>query len=213
MKSSMKGMLAAAVACAAMAAVGCSGSDDPAPGGTSSSGSSGATSSSSGSSGSSGASSSSGSSGATGSLYERLGKKEGIAKAVSAIVAEELKDEEIKSYFYFQIVKQEGPTPAQIEECLVNQLGSAAGGPEAEVKYPTMVSGGFMCRSMIDAHKRLSIPAGVFDKFIMIAGGVLKSAGVAEADITTIANVLVGTKADVAQDTKRQTGPFVPPEG
>lgn len=167
---------------AAVAVAGCSSDDSSTPSGNTSSG------------------------GTTGTLYERLGKKDGIAKAVDAIVQEELKDPEIASYFFFQTTAAAGhPTPAQIEECLTNQLGAAAGGPE---KYPTTVSGGFTCRSMVATHAKLGIPNGVFDKFVTIAAGVLKTAGVADADITTVGGVLVGTKGDVVTDTTRDGGAF-----
>jgi hypothetical protein len=56
-------------------------------------------------------------SGPASTLYERLGKIDGIRGAVKAIVVEELKNDNIKSYFFFQL-KGESPTPADIEECL-----------------------------------------------------------------------------------------------
>jgi len=147
------------------------------------------------------------------SLYDRLGKHDGIAKAVGAIVAEELKDPEIASYFFFQVqtpVPAGHPTAGQIEECLVAQLGNAAGGPET---YPMTASGGFQCRGMTAAHAKLGIPDGVFTKFLTIAAGVLKSAGVADADIEKVGGVLEGARVQVVQDHTRQTGSFVPPTG
>jgi hemoglobin len=146
-------------------------------------------------------------------LYKRLGGHDGLAKAVDAIVAEELKDPEIASYFYFQV---QNPVPAghpsadQIKECLVAQLGAASGGPE---KYPFTTSTGFECRGMTAAHAKLGIPDGVFTKFLTIAAGVLKSAGVMDADIKTVGGVLDSTRTQVAQDKSRQTGSFVPPKG
>ena len=145
---------------------------------------------------------------AKGTLYERLGKKEGIAKALTAIVDAALMNPDVASYFFFQVqdpVPAGHPTRAQIEECLTLQLSAAAGGPET---YPATVSGGFTCRSMAAAHAGLGIPPGTFDDFVTIAAGVLKGAGVADEDIGTIGTVLVGTKADVAQDTSRERGPF-----
>jgi len=47
------------------------------------------------------------------------------------------------------------------------------------------------------SHVALHIPGATFDKFVMIAAGVLKSAGVADADIQTIGGVLNGTKTDI----------------
>jgi len=136
-------------------------------------------------------------SGGTATLYDRLGKKEGIATAVHAIVVEELKDAEIAAFFAPQMqtpVPAGRPSATQIEECLVLQLGNAAGGPET---YPAAVSGGFQCRDMKTSHAGLGISSATFDKFVTIAAGVLKKAGVADADITTIGSVLNGTKADI----------------
>jgi hypothetical protein len=128
----------------------------------------------------------------TDNLYTRLGEHSGIRTAIDAIVAEELKDAEIASFF--GAVGTAGhPTKDQIAACFTDLLGKAAGGPEA---YPTMESG-FQCRSMTAAHAGLHIPAPTFDKFVVIAAGVLKSAGVADTDITTIGGVLNGTKGDI----------------
>jgi hypothetical protein len=200
-----------AIGCIGLIAA-CSGDDDgtkSSSGSTSSSssgGSSGATSSSSSSGGST--SSSGGSSGSTTqSLYDRLGKKAGIAAAVSEVVKAELADPEIASYFLFVGKPGHPPSAAVIEECLVNQLGAAAGGPSSEVMYPTTVMG-FTCRDMKTTHAGLGIPPGTFDKFVTIAAGKLKELGVADADITTIGGVLNGTKADVVTDDTRQSGPF-----
>ena len=166
----------------------------------------GSTSSSSG--GSSGTSSSGGVTPPAQSLYDRLGKKSGIAAAVSEVVKAELADPEIASYFVL-VGKSGHPANAtQIEECLVNQLGSAAGGPPAEVKYPTTVSGGFTCRDMKAAHADLGIPRGTFDKFVMIAAAKLKELKVADADIATIGTVLNGEKTNVVTDSSRESGPF-----
>lgn len=200
-----KNLAAALIATATLVAgatgvAGCSDDETPA---TSSGGSSGSSSSSGGSS-SGGAMDA----GATTTLYERLGKKEGITAAVDAIVAEELKDPEIASYFFFQVqtpVPAGHPSAGQIKECLVAQLGSVSGGPET---YPATVSGGYVCRDMVSAHSALGIPNGVFTKFVTIAAGVLKSAGVADADITIVGGVLEGTRSAVAQDKTRENGMF-----
>lgn len=144
----------------------------------------------------------------TTTLYERLGKLDGIKGAVKAIVAEELKDANIKSYFYFQLNATPGrPTPAQIEECLSNQLAKIAGGPE---QYPLTVAGGFVCRADMKAvHADLHIPGATFDKFITIAGEVLTAAKVAPADIKAVADALVATKGAIVDPAA--SGDFKPP--
>jgi len=145
----------------------------------------------------------------TTTLYERLGKIDGIRGAVKAIVVEELKDPNIASYFFFQVPPQnEKPTPADIEECLSNQLAFIAGGPE---KYPLTLPNGYACRGDMKAtHARLHIPGATFDKFIEIAGGVLTAAKVAPADIKAVADALIGTKSQVV-DPAAPAGDFKPP--
>lgn len=200
----------AAFACSlSIVACGDDDSNKPASSSTSSSGGSSSGGSSSGGSSTGGSSSGGSSSGSTGTLYERLGKKAGIDAAVGEVVKAELADPEIASYFVFVGKPGHPATAAQIQECLVNQLGSAAGGPASEVTYPTTVSGGFMCRDMKAAHAGLGIPPGTFDKFVSIAAAKLKELKVADADIATIGAVLNGTKNDVVTDTTRQSGPFI----
>jgi truncated hemoglobin YjbI len=132
---------------------------------------------------------------ATGSqstLYSRLGEHAGIRTAVNAVVAAELKDPEIAPLFA-DVGMPGHPTADQIEECFTNLLGNAASGPE---QYPTMADG-FQCRDMRAAHATLHISGAIFDKFVMIAAGVLKSAGVDDADLQTVGGALNNTKPDV----------------
>jgi hypothetical protein len=205
--------------------------------GGSSSGSSGG-STSSGSSSGSGSSSSGSSSGvavgdagdaggdAGSTLYSRLGGHAGIRGAVDAIVAAELMDADIKTYFFNQVatpVPVGHPTADQIEECFTDLLGMAAGGPET---YPTTVvtltdagadAGSFLCRDLGTIHQPLKISGGTFDKFVMIAGGVLTSAmGTAPytytaADITTVAGVLTGARSAVVDSNLNDAGAQVYP--
>lgn len=129
-------------------------------------------------------------------LYQRLGGNAGISGAVDAIVAQEVMDAEIAAFFAQQADPNHQPTVDQIKLCLVAQLGNASGGPE---RYPTTVAGNFTCRSMAEAHAGLGIGSAVFDKFVMIAGQVLTSAGVAPADVAIVAGVLNSTKDDVTE--------------
>jgi len=144
-------------------------------------------------------SSTSSSSGGATTLYDRLGKHAGIRSALDAIVQDELADTQVAPFF--ATVGMPGhPTADQLTECLTNQLGNAAGGPEAYPGTPAM-SKGFQCRSMLTAHAGLNITSPVFDKFVMIAGAKLTALGVAPADITTVAGVLNSTKTQVVQTT------------
>jgi hypothetical protein len=154
---------------------------------------------------------------AGGTLYSRLGNRAGIATAVDAIVAQELMDPEIASYFYFQVTPGSNgmppvnghPSVAQLKSCLVNQLANAAGGPEA---YPGAPADnmGWQCRNMADSHRGLRIPGSVFDRFVMIAAGVLTTAGVSSADIAVIGGVLNSTRTAIV-DPARDGGSFTPP--
>jgi hypothetical protein len=126
-------------------------------------------------------------------------------------------DPEIASYFYFQVTPGRGgmppvdghPSVAQLKSCLVNQLANAAGGPE---QYPGTPADnmGWQCRNMRDAHAALRIPGSVFDRFVMIAAGVLMTAGVSPADIAVIGGVLNSTRSDIV-DNSRDGGAFMPP--
>ena len=198
-------LLAGAGACA----VGCGSDDDS--GSTSTAGTGGKSSagaggkSSAGSSGKGGAGASGapdveagaggeGGVGNTTTLYERLGGHDGIAAAIDAIVAEELKDPIIVTYFSQQASPSHKPAKKDIAECFTNLLGKAAGGTEA---YPFTTTSGFTCRSMSAAHATLGIGAGTFDKFVLIAGGVLTDMKVDADDIQAIAGVLNGTKPSI----------------
>jgi hemoglobin len=139
-------------------------------------------------------------------LYERLGGNSGIAGAVDAIVAAEVQDPDIASFFAPNGQSGHMPTVAQIKACLVLQLGNAAGGPEV---YPGTVAGGFTCRSMKAAHASLHIGNGTFDKFISIAAMTLMTAGVSAADIGTIGGVLTSLKPDIVDPSAPDGGPFM----
>jgi hypothetical protein len=234
----MIGLTVASATAAGVAA--CSSSSSPAAaGGTgddSGTSSSSSGSSSGGSSGSSSGSSSGGSSGSSSgssggamdgggdagsTLYGRLGGHAGIRGAVNAIVAQELMDTDIQTYFFNQVatpVTAGHPTADQIEECFTDLLGHIAGGPES---YPTTVvtlddagadAGSFTCRDMLTIHHPLKISGGTFDTFVTIAGGVLTSAmgtgnyTYTTADIQTVAGALVGTRSDIVDPAQADAG-------
>jgi len=130
-------------------------------------------------------------------LYSRLGEHAGIRAAVDAIVAEEVKDPIIASYFSQLAVKGHEPNVDQISECLTFQLANAADGPEA---YPVALGddyNNYVCRSMTAAHSTLGIGAGTFDKFVSIAAGVLNTTDLSDADKAAVGAVLNGTKAQI----------------
>jgi hypothetical protein len=159
-------------------------------------------------------------------LYSRLGGHAGIRAAINAIVAQELMDPDIKTYFFNQVavpVPAGHPTADQIEECFTDLLANIAGGPEV---YPQTVvtlddagndAGSFLCRDMVTIHQPLKISGGTFDSFVMIAGGVLTSAmgtgpyTYTTDDITTIGGALVGTKSSIVDTNLADAGAQVYP--
>jgi hypothetical protein len=148
-----------------------------------------------------------GAGGLSGTLYERLGGHPGIKAAIGAIVTAELGDSDIASYFAPNLKDPNHmPQPGDIEECFTDLLGSVAGGPET---YPTTLDDGYVCRSMPAAHAALHIGGSTFDNFVLIAGGVLKDAKVADADIATIAGVLNGTKLAIVDKSAPASGPCI----
>src|SRR5258705_12805908 len=71
------------------------------------------------------------------------------------------------------------PNADQVEECLTNQLGSAAGGPET---YPVKLGadhGSWQCRDMGTIHQSMGISIATFDKVVMMAAAKRAGLGVA----------------------------------
>ena len=141
-------------------------------------------------------------------LYGRLGGHAGIRGAVNAIVAAELQNADIASYFFFQpgAPGNGHPTADQIEECFTDLVGAAAGGPETYPATLTGDAGSYTCRSMQDIHAPLLISGGTFDTFNMIAGQTLTSAGVSSADVTTLAGALIATKSQIVTSSLADAG-------
>jgi hypothetical protein len=162
-----------------------------------------------------GASSSSGSDAGAcndaGTLYSRLGEHSGIRTAVNAVVAAELGNADMKSYFFWQLTPTPGhPSAGQVEECFTDLLAMAAGGPET---YPpeggVSDDGGtpWMCRANMAAiHAPLLISGGTFDEFVTIAAGVLQNAGVQACDIATIGSALESFKPAIVTASLADAG-------
>jgi hypothetical protein len=156
--------------------------------------------------------------GSTSTLYQRLGGHAGIRTAVDKIVAAELGDTKIASFFFNQVaspVPAGHPTVDQLSECFTDLLASQAGGTEV---YPTTVTdeaGTFTCRDLATIHQPLGISGGTFDTFVMIAAAELQTLGVATSDIGTIGTVLTGTKPAVVSASVADAGEqaYVPSEG
>lgn len=148
-------------------------------------------------------------------LYQRLGGHAGIRTQIDAIIAAEVQDPDIASFFVFQPgAPGDGhPTIDQISECFTDFLGSLpqVGGTET---YPTMVSddaGSFMCRSMMTAHAAFNISGGTFTQFVLIAGESLQAGGVTMADVATLTALLDTTRTQIVGASVADAGeePFV----
>jgi hypothetical protein len=147
-----------------------------------------------------------------------------VRGAVDAIVAAELGDPVIASYFFNQTMGIAGhPTPTQIEECFTDLVASNIGGSEA---YPYTVgpfddagvnvgdggagTGTFTCRDMATIHMPLKISGAVFDKFVTIAAGVLMAAPYnlksTDTAFTTLAGLLTGTKGAIVDPNLADAG-------
>lgn len=181
------------------------GSDDDNTGGGGSSGRAGSAGKAG--SGDAGSGEDAGAGGTTSStLYERLGGHDGITAAVTAIVGEELKDDDIATFFAPNLSPGHMPQAGDIVACFTNLVGKAAGGDE---EYPFETDSGFTCRGMAEAHAELHIGSGTFDDFIVIAAKELKALGVADDDIAVLGSVLVGTKDVIVDPDAPERGPCV----
>jgi hypothetical protein len=136
-----------------------------------------------------------GSGGAMPTLYDKYGAA--IPQVVNDAVAGVLADCEIAPYF--AVVGQPGHDSVdRLKSCLRLQFTVLFGGPGT---YPGKNDDGDMCVDMSTIHQGLGIPGPVFDKFVTDFGGVLKTDGVADADITTIANAVSGLKSQIVSPT------------
>ena len=120
-----------------------------------------------------------------GTVSARLGGFDGIlAFLENAVVPAELGDPEIAPFF-----ARLTESPADIEQCLAMLLDHDLGGESPH--FGAVLADGHQCRSsMSNIHRGLEIPDRIVTKFILIAGQQAALAGVAQADIQEIANVL-----------------------
>jgi hemoglobin len=119
------------------------------------------------------------------SLYDRLGKEEGIAKVVDDFVANVVADDDIKEVHKKHF--KEGDVPL-LKRKLVDQLGEATGGPQ---KYTG--------KSMKDAHKGLEITNKDFDALVGDLAKAMDKNKVAEEDKNTILKAMETMRKDVVE--------------
>jgi hypothetical protein len=128
-------------------------------------------------------------------LYSKYGAA--IPKVVDDAVAGVTSDCQLAPYF--AVVGTTGhDSVARLKSCLRLQFTVLFGGPGT---YPGTNDQGDMCKDMATIHTGLGIPGAAFDRFVMDFGGVLKADGVADADITTIANAVTGLKTQIVAST------------
>jgi hypothetical protein len=146
-------------------------------------------------------------------LYERLGKRAGIAAAVKEVVegaGGEAADPQIASYFAIRTGNTSNggdPSFAVVEDCFTQFVAKAVGGPEAYPYTSTFDGGSFVCRDMGPAHLGLGITSAAFQKFLTIAAAKLGAAGVSSADIQSLGGALLGTASAIV-DAKRVGAQF-----
>lgn len=119
------------------------------------------------------------------SLYDRLGKEEGITKVVDDFVANVVADDDIKEVHKKHF--KEGDVPL-LKRKLIDQIGEATGGPQ---KYTG--------KNMKDAHKGLEITNKDFDALVGDLAKAMDRNKVAEDDKNTILKVLETMRKDVVE--------------
>ncbi|MBK6696394.1 MAG: hypothetical protein IPG50_30025 [Myxococcales bacterium] len=141
-------------------------------------------------------------------LFVRMGGEPGIIKLVEAVLAAELADAEIGSYFALNTKPTPGhPSLPQIRECMVRQLVTALAGPGST--YPALVSGGFFCRDMTTAHANLHIGGATFDRYTAIATTAVVAAGFTDPDVLpAFAGFLTANRSLIADPLRIDAGGF-----
>lgn len=126
-------------------------------------------------------------------LYEKYGGAATVRKVVDDAVVALLADP-IQAPFFAGVGQPGNASPERLKSCLRLQFTAVLGGPAT---YPGRNDQGDMCRDMTSAHANLAITGPVFDRFITDLAAVLKADGVSDADIATVAPVLVGLKPSI----------------
>jgi hypothetical protein len=131
------------------------------------------------------------------SLFVKYGGAPTVAKVVDDAVTGVLADCQISPYLA-SIGTPNHDSVARLKSCLRLQFTVLMGGPGM---YPGTNDEGDMCVNMKAIHTGLGIPGTVFDKFVMDLGGVLKTDGVSDDDVATIAGAVGGLKTDIVSPT------------
>ncbi len=156
--------------------------------------------------------------GQVGSLYDKYGGASTIRKVVDDAVTGVIADCTQNPFFTqnvinFDDVSRDGnghgsnghDTVDRLKSCLDSQFTAAFGGPSPYNGTKT-VSGipsrsipgqTYDCEDMTATHADIGVNPEVFDQFITDVGSVMKKDGVSDADIGTVAGLLVGFKPQI----------------
>jgi len=129
----------------------------------------------------------------TPSLYTKYGGAPTIKKVVDDAATGLLADP-VVAPFFASLGAPGHDTPDRLKSCLRLQFTAVFGGPAT---YPGVDDMGDTCRDMTAAHANVGVTGPVFDRFITDLTGVLTADGVSQADIATVAPVLVGLKSQI----------------
>lgn len=127
------------------------------------------------------------------SLYVKYGGAPTVSKLVNDAVTALLADP-VEAPFFAVIGQPGRASAARLTSCLRLQFTAVLGGPAT---YPGRNDQGDVCVDMATAHADLAITGPVFDRFITDLVGVLKTNGVSDADIASIAPTLTGLKPTI----------------
>ncbi len=134
-----------------------------------------------------------------GNVYEELGGHAGIRGAVNAVVAAELQNADIASYFFYQSdagAREGHPNVDQIEECFADFIESALGAGSYPLTLTADAGNGgaaYTCRDLGTAHRDLQIDEGTYVTFLTIAAGKLAGTGDGGLHVSPcLVNVLAG---------------------
>lgn len=115
-------------------------------------------------------------------LYERLGKKEGLAKLVDALLENIKKDSALKKAF----AKTKGERAEKLKENLVAMLCDATGG-----------ECGYAGKPMGEAHKGLRVTESQWNAFVSDLKAALDATAVGEAEQADLIALLAPMKDEI----------------
>jgi len=117
-------------------------------------------------------------------LYDRLGRKDGVAGIIDSFLANIALDKKVSKLF----AKTTGPKLDHFKQMLADQICHEAGGP---CEYTG--------KSMKEAHKGMGITDAQFDAVVMDLKVALQEKQVSAADIDALLGKLGATRDDIVE--------------